>query len=133
MLNISLSLSLYIYLYLNFREGPWTPLGSFGLFRLLWHSKTLAVTAPAPLWSHLALKMAAQTPFGSHLALKIAASCSKIAFEEAARRGCLCRHRALHCLALFRSAPCMDMHGFTLVYIYIHIDLFFRRLIISQL
>ena len=41
---------------------------------------------------------------------------SKVAFENADRKCCALRCYALFHVALLCFAPCMDMHGFTLVY-----------------
>ena len=60
------------------------------------------------------LKIAAQATLLSHLALNIA-------FKEAVRRSCPLQRCTLCHLTLLHFSPCMDMHGFTLVYIYIYI------------
>jgi hypothetical protein len=44
------------------------------------------------------------------------------AFEKAVRRICALLHPAVCHFTLLHSTPCMDMHGFTLVYIYIYIS-----------
>ena len=60
------------------------------------------------------LKIAAQAMLRSHLALNIA-------FKEAVRRSCPLQRCTLCHLTLLHFSSCMDMHGFTLVYIYIYI------------